>query len=259
MPKQAAARPLRCKGAEGSCKVGPAGPCAILAWGVFLLLLSVIAGPTAGALPPAAAAQSAWSRPVSITNRPVSTVGGMLSLGRPERIFAAPRYAAGIAALKRNRKIQNEQWRALVRLLRALPVAARPGIVLAWLKGRAYRSDPELWDKPDYWDDIDGFLAHGGDCEEFAIAAYRLLRESGMADEDLRIVLARAQADGRDHAYVLVEMAGRTMRLDPLSNRNAVAPAAAYLEIVAFNAEGVWLLAPRPAAGPTTGAADDDR
>ncbi len=183
----------------------------------------------------------------------------MLPLGRPERIFAASRYAAGIGALQGDREIRSEQWGALVRLLRALPVAARPGIVLAWLKGRAYRSDPELWHEPDHWDDIDGFLARGGDCEEFAIAAYRLLRESGVPDRDLRIVLARAPKEGRDHAYVLVEVAGRTMTLDPLSDRNAFASAAAYREIVAFNAEHVWLLAARPAAGSAPGAADDER
>ncbi len=257
MPRKLTARPLRYHGAGRGRRTGAAGLRAILAWSAFLLLLSAIAGPTAGVPSPAAAAQSEGPGFAPMAAGQAPTMGGMLPLGRPERIFAAARYAAGIEALQGNRKVRSEQWGALVRLLRALPVTARPGIVLAWLKGRVYRTDPELWDKPDHWDDIDGFLAHGGDCEEFAIAVYRLLHESGVPDEDLRIVLARAPAAGRDHAYVLVDMAGRTMRLDPLSSRNAAASASTYLEIVAFNAEHVWLLSARPAVGPAPQAEDD--
>ena len=257
-----AARPLRSKAAERGWKAGAAGLRVILAWGAFLLVFSLVARAMAGAPPPAAAGQGEGAPFAPMASKPAAASRGqgtMLPLGQPERIFAAPRYAAGIGALSGKPAIRSEQWRALVRLLRALPMAARPGIVLAWLKGRAYRSDPELWHEPDHWDDIDGFLTHGGDCEEFAIAAYRLLRESGVPDRDLRIVLARAPADGRDHAYVVVEVAGRRMTLDPLSDRNAFASTSAYLEIVAFNAERVWLLAARPAAGSPPRRAGDDR
>ncbi|RMF65894.1 MAG: hypothetical protein D6740_13610 [Alphaproteobacteria bacterium] len=221
-----------------------------------LLVLGMAAG--AGLLP-AGRLHAGDGSFLPIANGRSAEMGTMLPLGRPERIFAADRYAAGIAALQGRHGPRNGQWQALVRLLRALPPAARPGIVLAWLKGQLYRSDPELWDEPDHWDDIDGFLAHGGDCEEFAIAAYRLLRESGMADADLRIVLARAPAGGRDHAYVLVDIGGRTVTLDPLIDRNSFASASAYRGVVAFNAEQVWLLGTAPAAGAIAGTADGDR
>ncbi len=248
MPRRAASRSLQPGKAGRAQEAGSSGPRAMPARAVFLpllfLLLLLVTRWQASA-----SARGDGSAFVPGASRSAPSMGPMLPLGRPERIFSAPRYAAGIAALRGDREIRSEQWRALVRLLRALPVAARPGIVLAWLKGHAYRSDPELWHEPDHWDDIDGFLAHGGDCEEFAIAAYRLLRESGVPDRDLRIVLARAPVGGRDHAYVHVDVAGRTMTLDPLSERNAYASPSAYLEIVAFNAKRVWLLSARPAAG----------
>ena len=259
MPRRATGRSLPSRAAGRVQGAGPAGLSALPAWTAFLPLLFLLLLPVTAWQAPAAAGEGDGSAVAAAIRRPAAGMGTTLPLGRPERIFAAPRYTAGIAALQGDRPIRSEQWNALVRLLRALPVAARPGIVLAWLEGRAYRSDRELWHEPDHWDDIDGFLAHGGDCEEFAIAAYRLLRESGVPDRDLRIVLARAPADGRDHAYVLVTVAGRTMRLDPLLERGGFAPVPDYLEIVAFNAEGVWLLGARPAAGPTPRAAADDR
>ncbi len=167
----------------------------------------------------------------------------MLAIGRPERIFAGPRFQAGLEALLGREQIRNPQWDALVRLLAALPEAARPGVLVAWLSSRPYVADRQLRGVEDHWDSLAGFLAHGGDCEEFAIAAYRLMRASGLDDDSLAIVLASPDGPGPDHAYLLARIGGRIVTIDPLATRLKAAQGPPPRPVVAFNARRVWLLA----------------
>jgi predicted transglutaminase-like cysteine proteinase len=53
-----------------------------------------------------------------------------------------------------------------------------------------------------------------GDCEDYAIAKFYILRQAGMAAEDLRIVLVRDRQAGEDHAVLSVRHGGRWLVLD---------------------------------------------
>jgi predicted transglutaminase-like cysteine proteinase len=53
-----------------------------------------------------------------------------------------------------------------------------------------------------------------GDCEDYAIAKYAILREAGVAAEDLRLVLVRDTAVRQDHAVLAVRDGGRWLILD---------------------------------------------
>lgn len=57
-----------------------------------------------------------------------------------------------------------------------------------------------------------------GDCEDYAIAKYAVLRAAGVAPEDLRIVLLRDTLSREDHAVLAARDAGRWFILD---NRRA--------------------------------------
>jgi predicted transglutaminase-like cysteine proteinase len=58
-------------------------------------------------------------------------------------------------------------------------------------------------------------LASGrGDCEDYAIVKYAALREAGVADEDLRLVIVRDQRTRGDHAVLTVRQDGRWLVLD---------------------------------------------
>jgi predicted transglutaminase-like cysteine proteinase len=58
-------------------------------------------------------------------------------------------------------------------------------------------------------------LAAGvGDCEDYAIAKYIALRESGVPEEDLRLLFVHDARVREDHAVVTVHLEGRWLVLD---------------------------------------------
>jgi predicted transglutaminase-like cysteine proteinase len=92
---------------------------------------------------------------------------------------------------------------------RAVNLAIRPA------DDRARFGVPDIWTTP-----LTTFAAGVGDCEDYAIAKYVALREAGMADADLRLVIVHDRRAGQDHAVVAARIDGdwlildnRTMRL----------------------------------------------
>jgi predicted transglutaminase-like cysteine proteinase len=76
-------------------------------------------------------------------------------------------------------------------------------------------SDLAQWGVPDRWSAPLATLASGrGDCEDYAIAKYVALREAGVADNDVRLVIVRDLASGEDHAIVAARTDGKWIVLD---------------------------------------------
>jgi predicted transglutaminase-like cysteine proteinase len=72
---------------------------------------------------------------------------------------------------------------------------------------------PDLWSAP-----LATLASRRGDCEDYAIAKYAVLRAAGVAADDLRIVLLRDTASREDHAVLAARENGRWFILD---NRRA--------------------------------------
>lgn len=92
---------------------------------------------------------------------------------------------------------------------RAVNLAIRPADDLARF------GVPDIWTTP-----LATFAAGAGDCEDYAIAKYVALREAGMADADLRLVIVHDRRVRQDHAVVAARVGAdwlildnRTMRL----------------------------------------------
>src|SRR5690606_37404712 len=68
------------------------------------------------------------------------------------------------------------------------PLALLAGVNTA-LNAQSYHSDNGLWGAGDYWATPAEFLGRGGDCEDYAIAKYFLLRELGVPAETMRIAV----------------------------------------------------------------------
>jgi predicted transglutaminase-like cysteine proteinase len=78
-----------------------------------------------------------------------------------------------------------------------------------------YTSDLAQHGVADLWSAPLETLASGrGDCEDYAIAKYVLLRESGVATQDLRLLLVRDRSIGQDHAVLAVREADHWLILD---------------------------------------------
>jgi predicted transglutaminase-like cysteine proteinase len=68
---------------------------------------------------------------------------------------------------------------------------------------------PDRWSAP-----LETFTTGRGDCEDYAIAKYVALKEAGIAEDDLRLVIVRDFAGGHDHALVAARLDGQWTMLD---------------------------------------------
>ena len=76
-------------------------------------------------------------------------------------------------------------------------------------------SDFAQWGVADRWSAPLATLATGrGDCEDYAIAKYVALKEAGVAEDDVRLVIVHDVAIGEDHAIVTARLDGRWIVLD---------------------------------------------
>ena len=105
--------------------------------------------------------------------------------------------------------------------------------------------DEKHWNLPDYWaTPAESVASNGGDCEDFAIAKYFLLKELGVPVSRLRLVYVKSLKLNQAH-MVLAWYANPSA--DPLVLDNledSVRPASQRTDLVpvySFNDEEVWV------------------
>jgi predicted transglutaminase-like cysteine proteinase len=68
-------------------------------------------------------------------------------------------------------------------------------------------SDFAQWGVPDHWSaPLETFATARGDCEDYAIAKYVALREAGIAEDDIRLLVVRDLTVNEDHAIAAVRL-----------------------------------------------------
>ncbi len=101
---------------------------------------------------------------------------------------------------------------------------------------------PYVREQRDYWASPGEFLKAGGDCEDFAIAKYLGLRDLGIDEEDMRIVIVNDLLLGMPHAILAVRIDGNGEYI--LDNQNKavkrVADVHRYSPIYSINRDGWW-------------------
>lgn len=91
-----------------------------------------------------------------------------------------------------------QQWSRFVGYVNSLPQGHRAGHVNLVVNGLRYQSDVQATGQEDRWDTPLEFLARGaGDCEDFAIAKYFLLLESGVAPELVKLAFVFYTGDAK--------------------------------------------------------------
>jgi len=76
-------------------------------------------------------------------------------------------------------------------------------------------SDLAVYGEMDVWGSPLATFTHGaGDCEDYAIAKFVALREAGVRQEDLRIIIMRDIFHGEDHAVTAARLDGHWLLLD---------------------------------------------
>jgi predicted transglutaminase-like cysteine proteinase len=110
-----------------------------------------------------------------------------------------------------------------------------------------YIEDINNWGQQEYWATAYQFLRKSGDCEDFSIAKYMLLKAAGMPIEDMRIVAVRIRSlGGIGHAILVVYQGNKALVLD---NRNqkvleASLVAVEFQPILSLNEQFWWLHLP---------------
>lgn len=145
--------------------------------------------------------------------------------------------------------------RYLMLLQKAQPLSAEARIAMinrAANDAIEYTSDYLQHGVADRWSAPLATLASGrGDCEDYALLKYALLKDSGFDPADLRIFLVRDMQVQQDHAVLAVRTGGRWLVLD---NRVArpidIADVRHFMPLFALDHEGVKLLAAPYAARP---------
>ena len=97
----------------------------------------------------------------------------------------------------------------------------------------------DLWSSP-----LETLAAGTGDCEDYAIAKFALLRAAGVAEADLKLLLVRDTAVRQDHAVLGVRIDGRWLVLDNRFSRlTETRDLPHFMPLFAIDRQGVSLFA----------------
>lgn len=103
------------------------------------------------------------------------------------------------------RPVSKLTWQQAAALIKALPPDKRVKAVNAYVNSFPYRDDWATWQVHDYWATPDEFLEKGGgDCEDYAIAKYALLRMVGVPRSQMSMLIGASVKTGAGHAVLLV-------------------------------------------------------
>ena len=134
-------------------------------------------------------------------------------------------------------------WTQTVAELKPLPRAEQVRLVNDLVNKMGYWSDWDVYREADHWATPEEmFDKQGGDCEDFALFKYFLLRAAGVPAEDLRITMVAL--DDQAHMVSLVMVDGAPVVLDCVVLR-ATPPdqLRQYQAVYSLSETGAWFLA----------------
>jgi predicted transglutaminase-like cysteine proteinase len=151
-------------------------------------------------------------------------------------------------------------WAETVAELKTLTRAEQVRRVNAIVNGMGYWSDQDLYRKADHWATPEEmFEKRGGDCEDFALFKYFLLRAAGLPADELRMTLVAS--NDQAHMVTLAMVGGAPVLLDCVV-LDAAPPAELrqYQAVYTLSETGAWFLtAADGPAGAQAAMADIDR
>jgi predicted transglutaminase-like cysteine proteinase len=134
------------------------------------------------------------------------------------------------------------EWLAFLDTLRGQAPLAQIDAVNRWANAKPYVDDFVNWHVPDYWETPGEFIAHGGDCEDYAIAKYFSLIRLGFAPDSLRLVVVDDSVAHVFHAVLAVQLDGKVWLLDnQRPDLTEMSDATQYTPVYSLNQNGWWL------------------
>ncbi len=136
-------------------------------------------------------------------------------------------------------------WLETIESLRGHDPEAQLRRVNALANQQPYITDDVNFGRPDYYASPLEFLRRSGDCEDFAIFKYFVLKALGFSDSKLRVVLVMRMRDRTPHAVLAVYLDENVYILDNATDR--VLPDHAvtgYQPLFSFTAARGWVHLP---------------
>jgi predicted transglutaminase-like cysteine proteinase len=135
---------------------------------------------------------------------------------------------------------QSEQWQAFERRAKGLERRALLEAVNDFVNRVAYRSDEDNYGAADYWASPREFFENGGDCEDYVISKYFILKHFGVAPTNMR--MAVVVDDWLIHAILIVVVDENEFILDNrFSLTNSEASMVRYRVIYSFDEQFAWI------------------
>ena len=109
----------------------------------------------------------------------------------------------------------------------------------------SYKDDMSQWGQEDYWATPEEFIGkNGGDCEDYVVAKYFVLRALGVGDQHLYLTYVKAVSENRAHMVLsyFAQSASTPLILDNYNPR--ILPADQrrdLLPVYSFNAKSLFL------------------
>ena len=140
-----------------------------------------------------------------------------------------------------------DEWARLTTRLKGLDHRAMLDDVNRTLNAHRYVTSLDNWGTPDHWETPFEFMRRDGQCQDYAIAKFMVLRAMGFTNDELRVLVVRDVDRNLDHAVLVAYIDNQAGLLDSL-NDNVVplATASAYRAYYAINESGWWLYLPNP-------------
>jgi predicted transglutaminase-like cysteine proteinase len=133
-------------------------------------------------------------------------------------------------------------WLAFLDSIRKQPRRSQLSAVNQWANAKPYVEDYINWKVPDYWETPGEFVAHGGDCEDYAIIKYFSLMRLGFSPDDVRIVVVNDTSLNVFHAVLAVRSEGIVWLLDnQLAQPVPMDIAVQYVPVYSLNERGWWI------------------
>lgn len=149
--------------------------------------------------------------------------------------------ASHVCASRDDTQCVPQEWQALLDEMRGKDLRDQIKIANNAMNGHPYVPTAQNWHRSMYWETAFQFLRYGGQCQDYAIAKYLLLRAAGVPADLMRMVVLRDAAIGLDHAVLAVYVDGEPMLLDNL--RTGIVPASEvsyYHPYYSINENGWW-------------------
>ncbi len=157
------------------------------------------------------------------------------------------REAHSTDVLGQSQGCEPREWHRIVELLKPLDLRAKLTAVNDLVNRYPYTPSSANWNQPNYWETPFEFLHKSGQCQDYAITKFMLLRAAGVPNDLMRVVVLRDMRLGLDHAVAVVYVDGEALMLD--NQIAAVTPVAGihhYQPYYSINETGWWLHEPNP-------------